>query len=31
VEINRDLMTVSDNLARITAEWEALAAKAVED
>ena len=25
VEINRDLMTVAENLARVTAEWEALA------
>jgi len=31
VEINRDLMAVSDDLTRLTKEWEALAAKAPED
>jgi ATP-binding cassette, subfamily F, member 3 len=30
VELNRDLMTVAASLARLTAEWEALAAKTVE-
>ncbi|EDY20175.1 ABC transporter-related protein [Chthoniobacter flavus Ellin428] len=31
VEINRDLMAVSEDLARLTKEWEALAATAPED
>ncbi len=31
VEINRDLMAASENLARLTKEWEALAAKAPAD
>ncbi|HSI11827.1 MAG TPA: hypothetical protein VK961_07270, partial [Chthoniobacter sp.] len=31
VEINRDLMAASENLARLTKEWEALAAKAPVD
>jgi ATP-binding cassette subfamily F protein 3 len=30
VELNRDLLTVAESLARLTAEWEALAAKTVE-
>jgi ATP-binding cassette subfamily F protein 3 len=31
VEINRELMAVADDLARVTAEWEALAAQAPAD
>ncbi len=30
VELNRDLMTVTESLQRLTAEWEALAARTVE-
>jgi len=30
VELNRDLMTVAADLARLNAEWEALAAQAGE-
>jgi len=31
VELNRDLLAVTEELARLTAEWEALAAQKVED